>query len=196
MCRRLFWGYGEDQRKMIFVRWSSICKPYEEGGLNIKEVLSWNKASPLKHIWEICENKGGNWCQWVNTYYLKGGSFWNVEYTQNCSWIWKCILKLRDELLIKFGCIASAESFLRKWGSSGKFNLCAAYDDIRPRENIIPWKRTIWESMSVPKHKVILWFAMKNGLTTINDMGIRGYIIHNICVLCCCAIESKDHLFF
>lgn len=46
---------------MVYVKWSSICKFYKEGGLNIKEILSWNKVFYLKYMWEICEGKGDNW---------------------------------------------------------------------------------------------------------------------------------------
>lgn len=43
----------------------------EEGGLNIKEILSWNKVFYFKYMWGICEKRDGNWRRWVEIYYLK-----------------------------------------------------------------------------------------------------------------------------
>lgn len=64
----------------MYVKWINICKSYEEGGLNIKEIISWNKVIRLKYLWEICDNRGGNWRRWVILYYLKGGLFWDVIF--------------------------------------------------------------------------------------------------------------------
>lgn len=60
----------------------------------------------------------------------------------------------------------------------------------------MPWKRTIWEGMSIPKHRIVMWLTMRNGLATIQNMTRRGWMLPNRCCLCYKESESKEHLFF
>ena len=78
-CRNFFWGISHDEKKMIFKSWDSICKPWIEGGFNIKEALSWNKALISKQIWELMTNNDSLWSQWTRAYILKGKNIWNIE---------------------------------------------------------------------------------------------------------------------
>lgn len=64
--------------------------------------------------------------------------------------------------------------------------LSDAYDGVRCRGEKLTGKRTIW----------ILWFAMNNGLSTIDNLSKRGWNLPNRCCLCCRDMESRDHLFF
>lgn len=38
-------------KKMHTICWDAICKPFDEGGLNIKKVKEINDACILKHLW-------------------------------------------------------------------------------------------------------------------------------------------------
>ncbi|XP_074287888.1 uncharacterized protein LOC141613053 [Silene latifolia] len=42
LCKQLFWGYQEGQRKLVFKSWASICSPWSEGGFQIKNLAIWN----------------------------------------------------------------------------------------------------------------------------------------------------------
>ncbi|XP_059435384.1 uncharacterized protein LOC132168417 [Corylus avellana] len=50
----------------------------------------------LRHIWSIFARSGSIWVAWVRENLLKRKSFWSVGISQNCSWSWRKILKLRD----------------------------------------------------------------------------------------------------
>ncbi|GFZ14380.1 hypothetical protein Acr_24g0005700 [Actinidia rufa] len=78
------------------VAWDDICGPKYEGGLGIKEVGVWNKATIAKHIWFlIVGGEGSMWCQSVKSYLLRGRSFGDVKVPQDSSWILRKILGLR-----------------------------------------------------------------------------------------------------
>ena len=36
--RRFLWAWGTYNRAIFWVRWENICKPFEEGGLGIKDI--------------------------------------------------------------------------------------------------------------------------------------------------------------
>ena len=59
--------------------WNTVCLPKAEGGLGVKDMLSWNRACVLKNIWSIITQAGSLWIAWVNAYILRGRSFWQVQ---------------------------------------------------------------------------------------------------------------------
>jgi hypothetical protein len=71
--------------------------PKEEGGLGIKRLEVWNKASMMIHIWNLFARAGSLWVAWVEEMWLKGRSFWQIPIPHTCSWSWKKILKLRGD---------------------------------------------------------------------------------------------------
>ena len=52
-----------------------ICLPKAEGGLGLKDILSWNKACMIQHIWQIFSKAGTMWIAWIYAYMLKGGVY-------------------------------------------------------------------------------------------------------------------------
>ncbi|GJV25697.1 putative RNA-directed DNA polymerase [Tanacetum coccineum] len=95
LMRDFLWNYGVFKRGKASVNWSSVCKPKVEGGLGIKSLDSWNKALMSKHIWNIITQKESLWVRWINTYRLKGRSFWDVPDKDGACWAWKKLLRYR-----------------------------------------------------------------------------------------------------
>ena len=58
-------------------------------------MFSWNQACILQNIWAIISKSGSLWIAWLQAYVLKGRSFWQQSATQNSSWCWKKLIKLR-----------------------------------------------------------------------------------------------------
>ncbi|GAV91787.1 hypothetical protein CFOL_v3_35174, partial [Cephalotus follicularis] len=73
ILRRFLWG-GNGQGK---VKWAEVCKPFEEGGLGIHDLKTWNKALLLKQVWEVLTGKS-IWAKWCLSYLLHGSNFWYV----------------------------------------------------------------------------------------------------------------------
>ena len=42
--RRFLWGGGIDQKKITWVKWDTICLPKGKGGLEVKDIKTFNKA--------------------------------------------------------------------------------------------------------------------------------------------------------
>ncbi|GJV81463.1 RNA-directed DNA polymerase, eukaryota, reverse transcriptase zinc-binding domain protein [Tanacetum coccineum] len=95
LMRDFLWNYGVFKRGKAKVNWNSVCKPKVEGGLGIKSLDSWNKALMSKHIWNIITQKESLWVRWINTYRLKGRSFWDVPDKNGACWAWKNLLRHR-----------------------------------------------------------------------------------------------------
>nr|GFA75050.1 hypothetical protein [Tanacetum cinerariifolium] len=95
LMRDFLWKFRVFKRGKSLINWNSVCKMKVEGGLGIKSLDSWNIALMSKHIWNVITNKESLWVQWVNTYRLKGRSFWDILEKEGSCWAWKKILKIR-----------------------------------------------------------------------------------------------------
>ncbi|KAL9227776.1 hypothetical protein vseg_003427 [Gypsophila vaccaria] len=101
-----------DDHKMVYRRWAKLCRAKEEGCINIKEILSWNKATYAKWICKLLGIQDNTWSRWVSHYVLKGSIFWLVTPSIDCSWQWIRLLLLRDELILDVGPIPVAKAWL------------------------------------------------------------------------------------
>lgn len=84
--------------------------PYSEGGLGLRDLLSWNKTLSLKLIWLPHTENESLWASWSKKHRLKGASIWILDESKQSSWIWKAILKLRP----------LAENFIRSEVGNGQ----------------------------------------------------------------------------
>ncbi|XP_070004226.1 uncharacterized protein LOC107821332 [Nicotiana tabacum] len=71
ICKRFLWTGETDGSKKALVAWKQLCWPKTAGGLNITDIIIWNKAAILKHLWNLCKKKDRLWIQWMHTYYIK-----------------------------------------------------------------------------------------------------------------------------
>ncbi|KAL0288762.1 UNVERIFIED_CONTAM: putative ribonuclease H protein [Sesamum radiatum] len=48
------------------VAWSDVCRPIEEGGLGIRDILALNKALMSRHLWNVIQNNQSSiWVKWI-----------------------------------------------------------------------------------------------------------------------------------
>ncbi|KAL0294470.1 UNVERIFIED_CONTAM: hypothetical protein Sradi_6886500 [Sesamum radiatum] len=92
-------SYGRDNRGgYAKVAWSQVCRPKEEGGLGIRNVMALNKALMSRHLWRlITQDRTSIWVKWVITVRLRMHSIWTVSDRVG-SWGWRKLL-LRPLLL-------------------------------------------------------------------------------------------------
>ncbi|XP_043717558.1 uncharacterized protein LOC122665470 [Telopea speciosissima] len=99
MFSNFLWSGPSLQRKTHFISWDAVCKPKSEGGLGIKRIKEMNIAGIMKQIWWIASKQDRLWVKWVQQRYLKQESLWTVKGLNNCSWVWRKVLKYRDKAL-------------------------------------------------------------------------------------------------
>ncbi|KAK4384063.1 putative ribonuclease H protein [Sesamum angolense] len=81
------------------VAWSSVCRPKEEGGLGIRDILALNKALMCRHLWNVIQgNQSSIWVRWIAHNHLRHKSVWTVD-VKGGSWGWRKLLRLRSALL-------------------------------------------------------------------------------------------------
>ena len=93
LCSSFFWKGTSGSGKGARVKWQDVCYPKAEGGLGLKDILSWNQACMIQHLWSIFTRSGSIWIAWIYDYVLKGRSIWCVSASPNCSWNWRKLLQ-------------------------------------------------------------------------------------------------------
>ncbi|XP_074313996.1 uncharacterized protein LOC141649201 [Silene latifolia] len=195
-CRNFLWQPEDGKRKMIMKSWSSCCAPYQEGGYNIKEILSWNKCIICKWIWAIETKSESVWAAWNYKYNIKNEDFWAMEVKPHHSESWRSILLVKNELITRTGSIAEAKQVLFRSVQAGKLNLSLLYDYLRVPAVKISWAKGVWNTAVLPKHGFIMVLAVQGKLATVDKLNQKGQCIVNRCILCKKDNESHQHLFF
>ena len=62
LLMNFFWN-GTNDKAMHMVNWDNICKPKDEGGLNLRNIRDWNKACLVQQLWDLLQNKCSLWSQ-------------------------------------------------------------------------------------------------------------------------------------
>ncbi|GJY75851.1 hypothetical protein Tco_0480967 [Tanacetum coccineum] len=117
------WSNGDSAKGKAKIAWKYICRPKECGGLGIRNLESWNEALLAKLLWNIASKKDTLWVKWIHMMKLKEGSIWNVQYTSNDNWHWKCLLEIRDKIAdrmqYEIGDGSKVYLWYDEWHSSG-----------------------------------------------------------------------------
>lgn len=78
--------------------WEFLTLPKKFGGLGLTNLIHWNKAAVLKHLWRIDANKDSLWIKWVHMYFLKNNNCFNMRIPETCTWYSKKLFALRDQI--------------------------------------------------------------------------------------------------
>lgn len=113
MCATFFWSCSPHTHTKAKVAWDDVCRPKDEGGLGIRRLTDTSRVLALSLIWRLLTNSGSLWVAWTKAYLLRTHSFWDVNDKYAGSWIWRKLLKLRDQ----------AAYFLRSEIENGKATL-------------------------------------------------------------------------
>lgn len=89
------YGLVQILRNMGLKSHGLTCAVLKQGSLGIKDIITWNKASMVRHIWDIARKKDSLWVKWCHQFMLRGKSLWGGQWAADTSWTWKKIVKLK-----------------------------------------------------------------------------------------------------
>ena len=94
--RSFLWAWGRDNKSIPWVSWGKICKPFEEGGLGIKDIRKFNYALMAKWKWRLMSDEKGKWKDILESKYMVTSDNYQVRPC-NHSWWWKDLEKICRE---------------------------------------------------------------------------------------------------
>ncbi|XP_062113082.1 uncharacterized protein LOC133824231 [Humulus lupulus] len=190
LCRNFLWGVKDsnNQRsKMHFTAWDQVCLPKCMGGLGFKDSCNWNKVLLAKFVWAVSSKQDILWVKWVDSIYLKGQDFWNYRAPQDVSWYWRRLVKLRADF---------PAHRLDEAVNHNKLCLKVLYHRLLNKDRV-NFTNVVWNTLTVPKHRFILWQATLGHLLTRDKLSLCHMDLPTVlCPVCEEEQEYHSHLFF
>ncbi|XP_077249090.1 uncharacterized protein LOC143888520 [Tasmannia lanceolata] len=94
--RNFLWRGSDQQNRYSPIAWAVVCRPKREGGVGLRSVIDINRASQLKLLWHIVQNRESLWVRWFKIKYLKKSTCWNRPMPSNPAWGVRSIFNCRD----------------------------------------------------------------------------------------------------
>ncbi|XP_074300850.1 uncharacterized protein LOC141632180 [Silene latifolia] len=180
--------YGSaDSHKVPYVAWEQCCLPKNKGGLGIVNCPLWNVAAIGKYTWWVANKKDCLWVKWVHQIYMKHSDWWTYQPTNNTSWVWRQVCKVKDQLMQGFAA--------HGWTESG-YSVQKVYEWLLGAQQRVTWQPFVWNRVSLPKHNFLAWLFVKKRCLTQDRLIKFGVITDGICYLCGAQQETQAHLFF
>lgn len=67
--RRFLWDGADEQNKIAWIKWDTVCLPKENGGLGIKDITTFNLALLGKWKWNLFQHQGELWARVLESKY-------------------------------------------------------------------------------------------------------------------------------
>uniref|UniRef100_A0A803NJE0 DUF4283 domain-containing protein n=1 Tax=Cannabis sativa TaxID=3483 RepID=A0A803NJE0_CANSA len=138
-CTDFLWGLKGNRSKYHLSSWERVCLPKKQGGLGFHEGKKWNITLMAKFIWAISKKQDNLWVHWVNSTYLKGQDFWQLQFKNDASWYFKKLLRLRN--VIDKEEVLKAEQF---------YNQLVSVQEV-------DYNARVLHKMVIPKYRFICW---------------------------------------
>lgn len=96
MIRKFWSGNQDNARKMLSVKWSSLCSPKSLGGMVFWDLRQFNNELLGKQVWRLYHEKDTLLYKVFKSKYFPNGNIFDFEINPRCFFAWKSILQARD----------------------------------------------------------------------------------------------------
>lgn len=185
ICRNFLWAGTTGNSRKAHVAWSTLCKSKSYGGLNIRDLVLWNKAALLK-LWAISEKKDRLWIRWVHHYIIKHDSIFYYK-----------ILKQTSQMLKKVGSLRELVQSQENWNSvlyKGEFSIKHTYQLLLGKFQKVVRRKICCNSLASPKCRFFMWLALQKQLPIVDRLRKWGMQVSDTCRLCGMGAETVDHI--
>lgn len=95
ICSAFLWSGAPNSARREKISWDFVCSSKKEGGLGLRKLQDSNQVFGFKLILLLFASNGSLWIAWIQNVILQGRLFWNANFTQSKSWIWRRLMKVR-----------------------------------------------------------------------------------------------------
>ncbi|XP_073305819.1 uncharacterized protein [Primulina huaijiensis] len=144
-CFKFWWKSNSSGEGMHWIKWRSMCKPKQYGGMGFRSLLDFNRALLAKQVWRIICDPASLMAKILKARYFRHGDILTAQLGSKPSYIWRSILWSRG--LIPKGVRWRVGNGLRikaypgKWIASlasGKSSMEGSNESLMVSELILP----------------------------------------------------------
>ncbi|XP_059291746.1 uncharacterized protein LOC132045218 isoform X2 [Lycium ferocissimum] len=170
-----------------------ICRPRSAGGLQVLDLITWNKAAIGKLLWALAMKKEKLWVLWVHTFYIKGQDLSTMPVPKQPCWIVRKFFEARKWMQNQVDLVQSLQPMMK----DGTYSIKTAYGMLQPQFSRAAWRNLVLVKGALPRHQFILWIALHQRLATVDRLTKWVIQVQKDCVLCNSSLEETfGHLFF
>lgn len=125
--------------------------------------------------------------KWMHTVYIKQQNWWDHHAPSTASWVVKNLCKVKEDL---------KSMQVHTWANNSCYKINDLYKMMMDDDTSAPWAKVVWNRMSVPKHKFIMWLGVQDRLQTKGRLHKFGVCQDDICCICGLVAEIGKYLFF
>lgn len=177
ICRSYLWSGNIDGKKSL-VAWKQVCQSFLRGGLQIKEVLGWNRSIIGQMVLKLISTGTSEtiWTAWVRAYKLRQDGILQVSCKQSDSPWWKALLKVRDFLMSK---MLGFETQLL--GIPGARVTQVIYECFVLNAEPVLWYSQVWNPLTSPRISFHYWLVVLRRLPTKDRLVRFGLLNDCVC---------------
>ena len=76
------------------------------------------------------------------------------------------------------------------------YSIQAIYEKFKGQKPMVTWDKSVWNRLSIPKHRFILWLDVQERFQTTARLIKLGVSVNDKCLICDEREETHSHLFF
>ncbi|CAM8982176.1 unnamed protein product [Rhodiola kirilowii] len=217
ICKRLsgiirkFWWANDMEGRTIY--WASQMKlslPKDQGGLNFRDLATFNDALLAKQFWRLLENPDSMSSKILKAKYFKNSDLMSSHLRQNSSMAWRGIWNAGSK--IKKWISWDQNRCIPVWEleSHGAFTTKTAYLGLREdrmmairsdrgessdNSRTTAFWNKVWRLKIQGKVKIFLWRLFHDFLPTAANLLKKGCEVDPHCKVCGFSLETSLHLF-
>uniref|UniRef100_J3M5K6 Reverse transcriptase zinc-binding domain-containing protein n=1 Tax=Oryza brachyantha TaxID=4533 RepID=J3M5K6_ORYBR len=173
IIRKFWWKGSLDNNSsdgICFRSWKDICRPKDEGGLGIRDLMMMNKSLVIHSAWNFLKNPNTLIAQVLKHKYFPHTSFWNCNKHTPKSAFWSSVLKLKP--ILHSSCIWQlSQGDISIWNQP----CCDIWEKIHEHNN------TTALSLHLPSKVSELWTNQKSWNTPLISTYFHHQAVHSIC---------------
>lgn len=126
------------------------------------------------------------WIKWVHSVYIKDTDWWECEVSEQASWVWKMICKMKNQV---------KEAYEQnEWLGGPEYqSIIEGYKWLTGDPEKVTWYHWVWNKANIPNYSLISWLV---ALGTRDKLYQAGVSNTKACMFCTNREDSCNHLFF
>ncbi|KAK2653573.1 hypothetical protein Ddye_013429 [Dipteronia dyeriana] len=88
LCNHFRWGSKVTKKSIYWVAWDKLCRGKDMGGMGVRNLINFNKALLVKHVWLLIKNPGSLTARVLIHLYFRSCYVLEIDISRKGSYFW------------------------------------------------------------------------------------------------------------
>lgn len=115
ITRNFVWGHAPESSKPHLIKWDTLCKPKNNGGLALRSAKFNNLTFFMNAVWRLWKQEQSLWAQIFKHKYFPSSTIWEASAKKSHSQVWKFLMIAKNHMVDKLKWIIGNENSISFW---------------------------------------------------------------------------------